>query len=81
MLKGKVKGDYLLTLAYDTERDPNRTLFRDIQPDQFYPVYGDASNREFDAQTAQRLYVRVDKGRNHFLYGDFTTTPTAKRAS
>ena len=75
MLKGKVKGDYLLTLAYDTERDPNRTLFRDIQPDQFYPVYGDASDREFDAQTAQRLYVRVDQKRNHFLYGDFTTTP------
>jgi uncharacterized repeat protein (TIGR01451 family) len=77
VLKGKVKGDYLLTLAFDTERDPNRTLFRDIQPDQFYPVYGDASVREFDAQTAQRLYVRVDKKQNHFLYGDFTTTPTS----
>jgi uncharacterized repeat protein (TIGR01451 family) len=75
VLKGKVKGDYLLTLAYDTERDPNRTLFRDIQPDQFYPVYGDASVREFDAQTAQRLYVRVDHDRSYLLYGDFTTTP------
>jgi uncharacterized repeat protein (TIGR01451 family) len=73
VLKGKVKGDYLLTLAYDTEKDPNRTLFRDIQPDQFYPVYGDASAREFDAQTSHRLYVRVDRGQSHLLYGDFVT--------
>ena len=78
VLKGKVKGDYLLTVAYDTERDPNRTLFRDIQPDQFYPVYGDASAREFDAQTAQRLYVRVDRHQSHFLYGDFTTTSSGE---
>ncbi|HTC24145.1 MAG TPA: hypothetical protein VK688_07275, partial [Gemmatimonadales bacterium] len=73
VLKGKVKGDYLLTLAYDTEKDADRTLFRDIQPDQFYPVYGDASVKEFDAQTSQRFYVRVDRDRSFLLYGDFNT--------
>jgi hypothetical protein len=72
-LRGKVKGDYLLTLALDSEREQYERLQRDIQPDEFYPVYGDASMREFDAQSAGRFYVRVDKERSFFLYGDFTT--------
>jgi hypothetical protein len=29
--------------------------------------------REFDAQSAGRFYVRVDKDRSYFLYGDFST--------
>ena len=72
-LKGKVKGDYLLTLSYDSDKDTNERLFRDIQPDEYYPVYGDASVRGFDAQSTGRLYVRVDKGRSYFLYGDYQT--------
>lgn len=72
-LKGKIKGEYLLTLAYDSDKETQQKLFRDIQPDRFYPVYGDASVKGFDAQSASRLYVRVDKGRSYLLYGDFTT--------
>ncbi len=72
-LRGKVKGDYLLTLALDSEREEYERLQRDIRPDEFYPVYGDASMREFDAQSAGRFYVRVDKERSFFLYGDFQT--------
>jgi uncharacterized repeat protein (TIGR01451 family) len=72
-LKGKIRGDYLLTLGYDSDKDTQTRLFRDIQPDQFYPVYGDSSVRGFDAQSTSRLYVRIDKGRSWLLYGDFTT--------
>ena len=72
-LKGKVQGDYLLTLAYDSDKDAKERLFRDIQPGEFYPVYGDASVKSFDAQSTGRLYVRVDKDRSHVLYGDFNT--------
>ena len=75
-LKGVVKGDYLLTLAYDSEKRVRDRVFRDIQPDQFYPIYGDSSLRGFDAQTSQRLYVRVDKEKSFFLYGDFSTAST-----
>ena len=79
-LKGVVKGDFLLTLAYDSDKDLNERLFRDIQPDQFYPVYGDSSLKLFDAQSTERLYVRIDKGRSFLLYGDYTTqTPTEAR--
>ncbi|MCW5654863.1 hypothetical protein [Hydrogenophaga sp.] len=72
-LKGVVKGETLLTLAYDSEKESRGRLFRDIQPDQFYPIYGDSSLRGFDAQSRQRLYVRVDQGRSFVLYGDFNT--------
>ncbi|MFH4351956.1 hypothetical protein WAJ70_22995, partial [Acinetobacter baumannii] len=49
-LKGKVRGEYLLTLAYDSDKDKNQRLFRDIRPDEYYPVYGDSAAKGFDAQ-------------------------------
>ncbi len=72
-LKGKVRGDYLLTLAYDSDKDTRDRLFRDIEPENFYPVYGDSATKGFDAQSTSPLYVRIDKGRSYLLYGDFTT--------
>ncbi|WP_227429640.1 DUF11 domain-containing protein [Psychrobacter sp. I-STPA6b] len=71
-LKGKVRGDYLLTLSYDSDKKGER-LFRDIQPEEYYPVYGDASAKGFDAQSSSRLYVRLDKGRSYAMYGDINT--------
>ncbi len=72
-LKGKIKGETLLTLRYDSEKDRYATLFRDIEPDRFYPVYGDSSTRGFDAQSTTKLYVRLDRGPSYVLYGDFVT--------
>ncbi len=70
-LKGKVRGERLLTVSYDSEKDPNQRLFRDIQPEEFYPIYGDSSVKGYDAQSTSKLYVRLDKGANYSLYGDF----------
>lgn len=72
-LKGKVRGDALLTAAYDSDKAQRERLFRDIQPGEFYPVYGDASERSYDAQSTGRLYVRIDHQRSYALLGDFTT--------
>lgn len=72
-LKGKVLGSSLLTVGYDSAKEKRTALFRDIQPDQFYPVYGDASTKGFDAQSTGRLYVRLEHDRSFVLYGDFTT--------
>ncbi len=80
-LKGKVRGDYLLTLSYDSDKGDQTTLFRDIQPDQYYPVYGDSAEKGFDAQSTGRLYVRVDKGRSYLLYGDFQTQSASQTLS
>lgn len=72
-LKGKVRGDMLLTMAYDSEHPDNNRLFRDLDPERWYPVYGDNSQTGFDAQSNSRLYVRLDKNRNYLLYGDIVT--------
>ncbi len=72
-IKGKILGSYLLTASYDSEKDTRDRLFRDIQPDEFYPVYGDSSIKGFEAQSTGRLFVRVDHKRSYLLYGDFVT--------
>lgn len=72
-IKGKIKGDVLLTAAFDSDKETRARLLRDIRPDEFYPVYGDSSIHGFDARSSDRLYVRVDKDKNYALYGDFNT--------
>jgi hypothetical protein len=73
-VKGVVKGDYLLTAAYDSDKTVQQKLFRDIDPNTYYPIYGDASIKNFDAQSKSRLYVRIDQDKSYLLYGDFVTT-------
>ena len=80
-LKGKIKGEYLLTAGFDSERDTKERLFRDIQPDEFYPVYGDSSVKGYDAQSTGRLYVRVDKKKCYLLYGDYLTSSQTEARS
>jgi uncharacterized repeat protein (TIGR01451 family) len=74
LLKGKIKGETLLTMAYDSDKISGQRLFRDIQPDQYYPVYGDSSVRGYDAQSTSKAYVRIDHGRTYVLYGDYLTS-------
>ena len=71
-LKGKVAGSTLLTLAYDSDKPRHDPLFRDIQPDQFYPIYGDDSVKGFDAQSTGKLYLKVEQGKSYLLWGDFS---------
>jgi hypothetical protein len=72
-LKGKISGDTLLTMSYDSDKETRARLLRDIKPEQMYPVYGDDSVKGFDARSSDRLYVRVDKNRSFALYGDYNT--------
>ncbi|SEQ23882.1 carboxypeptidase regulatory-like domain-containing protein [Thalassovita taeanensis] len=74
-LKGRIKGDALLTLRYSSDRDTEDRLFRDIRGDEYYPVYGDNSERGFDAQSSSNLYVKVEKGSSYVLYGDIAIEP------
>lgn len=87
-LKGKIKGDMLLTASADTGDQPLRDLFsnfqskdpnyllRRIDPDKFYPVYGDDSTTVDDAPTQGRLYVRLEKGDSSAMWGNFQTAWT-----
>lgn len=72
-LKGKVSGRTLLTAGYDSEKEKEERLFRDIRPDEYYPVYGESAIRGYDAQSSGRLYIRAERGKTYALYGDFIT--------
>lgn len=72
-LKGKISGDKLLTAAYDSDKATRSRLQRDIDPNAFYPVYGDSASTGFDARSSERLYVRIDQDKSYLLYGDFAT--------
>jgi len=84
-LKGKVRGDVLLTAAGDTGEGPLNEMFtgilstdpqallRRIDPSQYYPVYGDDSVLVDDAPTSGKLYVRLERGNNHVMWGNFRT--------
>lgn len=74
-LKGRIRGDALLTLRYSSDRDTEDRLFRDIRADEYYPVYGDNSERGFDAQSSTNLFVKVEKGASYILYGDIAIEP------
>lgn len=72
-VRGTIKGEYLLSAAYDSDKDTRNRMLRDIRADQIYPVFGDASIRTNEAGSASKLYVRVDHGRTYALFGDFNT--------
>ncbi|MEG3084150.1 hypothetical protein U1707_10900 [Sphingomonas sp. PB2P12] len=73
--KGRVRGSWLATIAYDSDRkyDPNRGLLGTIDPDRYYTVYGDGSRQGYDAATRRKLYLRLERREFYALFGDFET--------
>lgn len=84
-LKGKIKGEWLLTAAADTQEQPfdhlftnfdskdPRYLLRRLDPDLYYPVYGDDSTTVEDAPTRGKFYIKLAKGDSHVMWGNFQT--------
>jgi hypothetical protein len=54
------------------EKDP-RYLFRRIDPAAVYPVYGDDSTTIETAPTQGKIYLKVEKGDSHFVWGNYAT--------
>ncbi|WP_404338457.1 hypothetical protein AB2M62_06005 [Sphingomonas sp. MMS12-HWE2-04] len=73
--KGRIKGSWLLSMAYDSDRayDPDRGLLGTIDPNRYYTVYGDASAQAYDAPTRGKLYLRLERKAFYALFGDFET--------
>jgi len=83
--KAKYAGKYLVTAQADTtqrdlerlfdgftEADP-QDIFRRLDPDLYYPVYGDDSTTYRDVDTMGRFYLRVDWDKNQALWGNYST--------
>ncbi|RVU84671.1 hypothetical protein EOL70_10475 [Leucothrix sargassi] len=92
-LKGKIKGRYLVTAQMDTgtaeidelfddihKKDPE-SLFRRLDPDKYYPVYGDDSTISDDTDSQGKIYVRVDWDKSRGLWGNFNTDMTGTELS
>ena len=84
-LKAKIRGKYLVTAQLDTtedeldnltdnlkRKDPRR-VFRQLDPDKYYPVYGDDSTTTSDVYSQGPFFLRVDWDRNQVLLGNFNT--------
>ncbi|MFS8084535.1 MAG: hypothetical protein ACMG6H_02820, partial [Acidobacteriota bacterium] len=82
---GRVFGNNMLTLSYDSQRPINRTAGRDrlfqLDPlDRVYPLFGDSSTRYEAAQSNSKLYARIDHKRSYAMFGDFETDMDAPLA-
>ena len=71
--KGTVQENTAFTVMFDSEKELQQREFRAYKPDQTYPMLGDSSQRGYEAKTSDRFYLRLDRGRDYFMYGDFTT--------
>jgi hypothetical protein len=82
-LKGKIAGKYLITSAYDSAKDEQSGLFRDtefdlnnrlltnLDPDKYYPVYGDDSEIVYDAQSQGKFYLAIESDQLELLIGNY----------
>ncbi|QDH71860.1 TonB-dependent receptor [Lysobacter alkalisoli] len=83
--KAKLKGKYLFTAQADTQDRPledlfdgftsadPKDIFRRLDPDLYYPTYGDDSTTYRDVDTMGRFYLRVDWDKNEALWGNYYT--------
>ncbi len=80
--KGQVKGEWLLTLAYDSEKEKkDNSLFDTIDPGTFYTLYGDTSAQRYDAASNEKLYLKLERDHFYALFGDFDTNLTVTELS
>jgi hypothetical protein len=71
-LKGKILGKYLVTSSFDTERE-RKEIFKKLDPDQYYPVYGDDSSVAYDATATQgNLYMLVEWDKSSATWGNYS---------
>jgi uncharacterized repeat protein (TIGR01451 family) len=74
--KGRIRGEYLLTLSYDTDRDRDemRNRFQtEVDPTAYYALYADNSEQRFEAASQRKLYLKLERGQFYALFGDYAT--------
>ena len=72
--KGRIRGKWLLTLAYDSKRREDQANFGGtIDPAAYYTIYADRSERRYDAASVRKLYLRLERPQFYALFGDYAT--------
>ena len=76
--RGVVRGDYLVNVSLDTEREDNDILDY-IDPDTNYAIYGDESNvKDLSTKASGLLYLLVEKDNSKAEWGRIEATLPAK---
>jgi hypothetical protein len=82
---GKV-GDWLFTGAYNSDRalnedcSGNTGLSQNPENCQPYPVYGDSSTSQRLARSQDSVFLRFERNRDYFMWGDYDTREFATRS-
>ena len=81
--KGQIAGKWLATVAYDSARAPQvgTSLFQQIDPNTYFTLYGDASQQGYDAASARKIYVKIEREQFYALFGDYDTGLTVTELS
>lgn len=72
--KGTIKGDYLLTMSYDNRKDTllNKGTTSGVT-EELYTVYGDSTIAQKDANSAKRIFIRIEKEKFYAMFGNYQT--------
>jgi uncharacterized repeat protein (TIGR01451 family) len=82
--KGSIKGSWLLTMSYDTDKDTNdrrASVLSQIDPEKYFTIYGDGSTQRYDAPSQSKLYLKMERGQFYALFGDYETGLTQTKLS
>jgi outer membrane protein OmpA-like peptidoglycan-associated protein len=82
--KGKIKGKWLLTMAYDSAKSrgyDTNGLFQTINPETYYTLYGDTSQQQYDAASSRNLYIKIEREQFYAMFGDYDTGLTVTELS
>lgn len=83
--KGKIANGYQFTTYIDTGEEEvgdilqniddkdARSIMRRLDKDRYYPTYGDDSTIQEDIQTQGKFYVRAERDKTYYLWGNFNT--------
>jgi len=83
--KGKWRDDYTITASVDTREQPigdvfsnfsakdPSSLFRRLEDEDHFSVYGDDSKLEEDAPTKGKFYFKIEDNKSHAMWGNFRT--------
>ena len=71
--KGMIKGEWLLTAAYDSTRPPDgrKSMYQTVDPNKYYLLYGDAAEQLHDAASAKHIYIKLERDQFYALFGDY----------
>ncbi len=82
--KGRIKGEWLLTISYDSEKNASgdkSRLGNTIDPNKYYTIYDDSTVQAYDGESSRSLYVKLEKENFYALFGNYNTKMTVTELS